>query len=105
MRARGASSLARFPLTSAITLSDLSEDSKPNNRKVPYSSVGRLVSATFVAFMRTEIISRRCGGLVLQHDVVFCAFSPVGSWRNQAKTPGPGHLINDRMSPPILAHQ
>src|SRR5689334_4213937 len=105
MRARAASSAARLPLTSAMTLSDLSDDSKPNNRKVPYSSVGRLVSATFVGFMRTQIISRRCGGLVLEHDVVCCAFAAVGSSRNQPKSRRSGHLINDRIAPPVLPHQ
>src|SRR5215470_9683190 len=105
MRARGASSLARFPLTSAITLSDLSEDSKPNNRNVPYSSVGRLVSATFVAFMRTRIISRRRGAPVFEDDVVARPFAAVRPSRNEAEACRSGHLIYDRVAPTVFTHE
>src|SRR5690349_287996 len=105
MRTSGASSAARPPMTSAITLSDLSEDSKPNSRKVPYSSVGRLVSATFVAFMRVAIISRRCGAPVFEDDVVAGALTAVRTWRNEAEGRWSRHLINDGMTPSVLAHQ
>src|SRR5215831_11188871 len=105
MRARGASSAARLPLTSAMTLSDLSEDSKPNSRKVPYSSVGRLVSATFVAFMRSRIISRRCGAAVFEDDVVAGSVAAIRPSGNKTEACRSGHLINDRVAPTVFTYE
>src|SRR6516162_4465383 len=105
MRVSGASSAARSPVTRAITLSDLSEDSKPNSRKVPYSAVGRLVSATFVAFMRANIISRRCGASVFEDEVVARSFAAVGPSRNKSEAGRSGHLIDDRVAPTVFTYE
>jgi len=64
-------------MTSARRFSDLSSDSKPNVRNVP-NGVGRLVSATFVAFM-SGIISRGRGLAAVEDNVVVSSSAAVGT--------------------------